>query len=73
MMKRASAWVAELGHKFRQFVALVMLTIGLFVVGAGAMSWRRESHVAVLGTIYLLGGLYLVFEAVRQLVKKRSR
>jgi len=27
--------------------------------------------VAVLGTIYLLGGLYLVFEGVRHLIKKR--
>jgi hypothetical protein len=43
----------------------VMTMLGAFALLNGALAWRRGTHMAVLGTIYLLAGAVLALRGVQ--------
>ena len=57
--------------KFRMFFGAVMLVVALPAIGAGLLAWRRGSDMALLGTIYLVGGAYLAYEGLVLVFAKR--
>jgi hypothetical protein len=58
-------WLNALRERVRRVVGAVMTMLGGFALLSGTLAWRRGTHMAVLGTIYLLAGVILALQGIQ--------